>query len=370
MKPHLFVLLLLAIGAVIVSQGLTNEIISSAASGSVKFFVVSSNNFFREDVQISNQTENTTVRTDFNVTFVFRTNTSSGGFLNVTKQAANPTQSQPLQKEAIGNFLEIQSNLSFANSTIIIGYDDSDVSGLDESSLRVYGVNNVSGNWDILPGAVNTSINEVTGLTTHFSTFGVFGGQSGTAVSAGFAGGGHTKSSAIVVTEAPLLDVLVEVVNGYKIIKPGKYILITVQLTNFGGPGRKDADVKYFIIDEGGNELPAGREAIAVETTASIVRKIAVSDTLPAGRYLVRVRAEADGTSAVGSASFQVTSEIGEPIARYFSARPATLLVFLFATFAAGIAAVSLWSHIKRDRVIKKFLDEYEKYWRRIKSSK
>ncbi|MBI4095275.1 MAG: hypothetical protein HY438_00275 [DPANN group archaeon] len=371
MKPYLFVLLLLAIGAVIVSQGLTNEIISSAATGSVRFFVVSSNNFFREDVQISNQTANTTFQTGLNVTLVFRTNTSSGGFLNVTAESANPVQSQPLQKESIGKFLEIQSNLSFANATIVINYDDSDVAGLDESSLRVYSINNESGNWDILPGAVNTSINEVTGLTTHFSTFGVFGGQSGTAASTGFAGGRHEfTADKFEISNAPLLDVLVDIVEGYRVVDSGSDILVTITLSNFGSPGRKDVTISYFVVDADDNELAIGKETIAVETTTSIVRKINIPHGLPSGQYRFRVVAKTNGLTVKGSSSFQVVSTLGLPAARYFSAKPASLIAAFIVIFVLGVAAVYVNNHVKKDKAVKKFLEDYERYWRRVRSNK
>lgn len=372
MKPSAtFALLLLAIGAVIASQGLTSEIISSAATGNVRFFVTDPNNFFREDVQISNQTENTTIKTDFNVTLVFRTNATSGGFLNVTKTTSNPAPSQPLQKESIGRFLEIQSNLTFANTTITLVYGDSDVLGVDERTLRVYAFAADSGQWEQLSGGVNTTTNEVFGTTTHFSTFGVFGSPSGTAASTGFAGGGHGFTiGKFEISSAPMFDVLVNVVDGYRVVNAGSDILITAQFSNFGSPSRKDVTIIYFIVDESDNELDISKETIAVETTTSIVRRLHIPQSLPAGQYRIKVVAETDGISIKGSSSFQVTSTLGLPTARYFSARPASLIIAFIIVFALGVAAVNINNHLKKDNAIKKFLDDYEKYWRRIRGSK
>jgi hypothetical protein len=67
------------------------------------------------------------------------------------------------------------SNTSFNdNITITITYSDSDVSGYDESSLRIYRYS--SGVWTQLSNCnVNTTTNTITCTTTNFSTFGLFG---------------------------------------------------------------------------------------------------------------------------------------------------------------------------------------------------
>lgn len=67
------------------------------------------------------------------------------------------------------------SNTSFNDSiTITITYSDADISGYDESSLRIYRYS--SGVWTVLSGcSVNTTTNTITCTTTNFSAFGLFG---------------------------------------------------------------------------------------------------------------------------------------------------------------------------------------------------
>lgn len=58
--------------------------------------------------------------------------------------------------------------------TVVFTYSDSDVSGLDESSLKIYHYHNNT--WTMLTGCVvDTTANTVTCTTTEFSIFGLFG---------------------------------------------------------------------------------------------------------------------------------------------------------------------------------------------------
>lgn len=68
--------------------------------------------------------------------------------------------------------------------TLTFSYQDSDVTGLDESSLGVYRWGSGSTFWEPLTCTVSVSTNEIVCETTHFSSFGVFG-SSVTASSAG-----------------------------------------------------------------------------------------------------------------------------------------------------------------------------------------
>ena len=84
--------------------------------------------------------------------------------------------------------------------TITISYLDSDVSGLDESTLAPYrwGADDVS--WQLISGAtVDTTNNKVTFSTTHFSSFALFGSPPAQQQQSG-GGGGATS-----VTPLPLI---------------------------------------------------------------------------------------------------------------------------------------------------------------------
>lgn len=73
--------------------------------------------------------------------------------------------------------------------TVTFSYADSDVSGLDESSLKIYRYD--SSTWSALSScSVNTSANTVSCTTTQFSDFGIFGDQSSSGSSSSSSGGG------------------------------------------------------------------------------------------------------------------------------------------------------------------------------------
>ncbi|MFC1522850.1 T9SS type A sorting domain-containing protein [Elusimicrobiota bacterium] len=58
--------------------------------------------------------------------------------------------------------------------TITITYTDSDISGLDESSLTLAYYNTTSGRWVPIPSTVYASQNKIVGVTTHLSKLAVF----------------------------------------------------------------------------------------------------------------------------------------------------------------------------------------------------
>lgn len=70
------------------------------------------------------------------------------------------------------------ANTSFNESiTLTLSYEDSDVSGIDESTLVIYRWDGAT--WTVLTDCVvDTNANTVTCTTTHFSLFGLFGNES------------------------------------------------------------------------------------------------------------------------------------------------------------------------------------------------
>lgn len=124
------------------------------------------------------------------------------GAFNASMMPTNPFGVGVHGGEAINKFMEIQStNLIFTNVTIAIPYNDEDVGGVDEETLRVYFYNPFETEWERIPGSVDTERNIVTGIMTHFSTFGVFGesggggGSGGSSGSSGGGGGGGGEDS-------------------------------------------------------------------------------------------------------------------------------------------------------------------------------
>ncbi|HDQ59977.1 MAG TPA: hypothetical protein ENN30_02175 [Candidatus Woesearchaeota archaeon] len=98
-----------------------------------------------------------------------------------------------------------KGNLTWA--LIKIYYDDSEIEGLDEDSLRIYYYNETSEDWEVYDtpnGGVNTTGKYVWANTTHFSEFGVFGEETATETprSSGRSSGGTIGSTAPVAGQA------------------------------------------------------------------------------------------------------------------------------------------------------------------------
>ncbi len=128
--------------------------------------------------------------------------------INITEHAANPVSNNSIVRSgsivsapSINKFIEIEasnelkSNLSVI--TIRVNYSGSDLTGIDESSLRLYWWNESSSVWDALADSGVDATNKIVwGNVTHLSLFGVFdsssddGGGSGSSSSGGGGGGG------------------------------------------------------------------------------------------------------------------------------------------------------------------------------------
>ena len=84
--------------------------------------------------------------------------------------------------------------------TVTMQYTEDQISGLDESTLRIYRWDGSS--WNVLSScSVDTALNTVTCTTTQFSSFGLFGSSatssaSSTSVASSGGGGGHRGSAA------------------------------------------------------------------------------------------------------------------------------------------------------------------------------
>jgi len=70
-------------------------------------------------------------------------------------------------------------------------------------------------------------------------------------------------------------------------LAPGEVLMISVKLANFGNDKKIDVGVNYKISDSKGNIVFEQSETVAVETTASFVKKIQLPENLAAGTYIV-----------------------------------------------------------------------------------
>ncbi len=120
-------------------------------------------------------------------------------------------------KTELGKYIDIVSDSSLNNNissaTITIYYNDTEIanSGLDESTLKIHFFNETSNTWTEIPSTVNTTGNYVTGNTTHFSTYGVFGDSTPSSSSSGggsSGSGGVSSSSGSSSTKKPISIVI------------------------------------------------------------------------------------------------------------------------------------------------------------------
>jgi len=82
----------------------------------------------------------------------------------------------PTGERNIGQYFEAKGTTTDGYFDATVEYDDTDVSGVNESTL---GLRKFDGSWIELPSTVNVSANTVSSNVTNFSAFGVFGERSG-----------------------------------------------------------------------------------------------------------------------------------------------------------------------------------------------
>jgi len=68
-------------------------------------------------------------------------------------------------------------------------------------------------------------------------------------------------------------------------IAPGEFLPISVKLVNFGLQKRVDVIIDYKILDNNNNEVYSENETVAVETTASFVKRIQLPYSIKPGIY-------------------------------------------------------------------------------------
>jgi hypothetical protein len=358
------ILLIISIISVIWSQGRLDTL-SGLAPGYINLVVADPNKYS----EMINVTNGMTIDTDRSIVVVLGANQTSYGYLNITKQDGNPQSDVPSGKSA-AKFIVIESNLNISNATITYTYTASEVSALDENTLRLYKFSDALNDWVLLSGGVNTVAKEVSGFTTSFSSFAIFGTPRSGAVAAGaaaaaVAGAGGAQGK---VEEAPIFDVNINLLDGYEAVYPGDYVLLNVRLTNLGEPGRKDVDISYDIIDNNNEESNLGTENVAVETTLEIARKITIPQSLPSGQYTIKATIRLDDFTASSTAALTVKSRLlpAIPTGQFFAASPNVFAAaVLMIAFALGILVVVVHSHVKKDRAVRERIIQFNQYFGR-----
>jgi len=102
-------------------------------------------------------------------------NSAGSGNVVVTRLNSNPFSGFSIP--SIGKFFQIDADQqvldNMGTTKITVHYNDADVAGIDESTLRLYFWNGAT--WEVVNGGIDTVANEVWAFTNHFSTWGAFG---------------------------------------------------------------------------------------------------------------------------------------------------------------------------------------------------
>lgn len=69
-------------------------------------------------------------------------------------------------------------------------------------------------------------------------------------------------------------------------VAPGEFLSVSVKLINFGSQKRVDVTVAYQILDSSGEEVYSEAETVAVETTASFIKRVQLPYAIAGGSYL------------------------------------------------------------------------------------
>lgn len=92
-------------------------------------------------------------------------------------------------------------------------------------------------------------------------------------------------------------------------VAPGETLPIQVKLMNFGEGEKVDVTIHYKILNPLGKLSLSEKETVAVETTASYIRKIKIPNHYPDGKYTAVTEIEYEGQKVPATSQFQFTIE-------------------------------------------------------------
>jgi len=99
-------------------------------------------------------------------------------------------------------------------------------------------------------------------------------------------------------------------------IAPGEILPVSIELSNFGSDKRVDVIIIYKILDRNNNEVYSQSETVAVETTASFIKRIQLPNTIKPGQYTVVSSLNYPHQESPAVSSFQILVE--EKIGGFF----------------------------------------------------
>ncbi|MBI5391837.1 hypothetical protein HZB00_02425 [Candidatus Woesearchaeota archaeon] len=121
---------------------------------------------------------------------------------------------------------------------------------------------------------------------------------------------GATKEIPLAVEVKPkvsLFDVQATILPEYKFVKRGDPFHVQINLFNLKGAGRFDVDIEYRLVNSSNFTVVLSKEAIAIETQTSFVRRFFVPPTIDPGMYFFYASLHYAGNQQISFDIFQVT---------------------------------------------------------------
>jgi hypothetical protein len=100
-------------------------------------------------------------------------------------------------------------------------------------------------------------------------------------------GGAIGRSGSMAAAAGALFDIALSGEGLTSSAAPGDSVAFSVKLVNFGSQKRVDVTVSYRILDGAGRQVYAEQETVAVDTTASFVKRLPVPKDAAKGQYAV-----------------------------------------------------------------------------------
>lgn len=123
-------------------------------------------------------------------------------------------------------------------------------------------------------------------------------------------------------------------------LAPGELLPVSIKLINFGSQKRVDVIVTYSIFDASDNKIYSESETVAVDTTASFVKRIQLPYTIKPGMYALKssIQYPYQEAPAVSSFPFKIEKKIGS----FFISDIILYGLILAALLLAGFALMYL----------------------------
>lgn len=130
---------------------------------------------------------------------------------------------------------------------------------------------------------------------------------------------------------------------------PGEFISFSIKLTNFGSLKRGDVTLNYQIQDSKNTQIVSSSETVAVETSASFVKRIPLPSTLKPGNYTLTTNLVYPGQQdpAISKLNFVVENKI---VGLFQSD---LIILFIISTLIISILLFIFYLFDKRNRVNK-----------------